>query len=79
MHRGLPWTGGLLAMSVVGGSEASPVRRPPPHTPQSPPRTPAPRWSRTPPTCSLHACSDDATLSMLATTALKLRIHLLSY
>ena len=30
-------------------------------------------------THSLHACNDDATLIILATTALKLRIPLLSY
>ena len=56
-----------------------PAQGPPPCTPRSPPHTPTLRWSRTPPIHSLHACNDDATLSILATTTLKIRIHMLSY
>ena len=48
-----------------------PTQGPPPHTPQLPPHIPALWRSRTPPTHSLHACNDDATLSILATTTLK--------
>ena len=39
---------------------------------------PALRRSRTHPTCSLHACNDDVTLSIFAIAALKLRIYSLS-
>ena len=56
-----------------------PTQGPPTHTPRSPPHTPALRRSRTPPTRSLHACNDDATLSIWATTTLKIRIYMLSY
>ena len=52
--------------------------RPPPTQGPSP-RTLGLRRSRTPPTYSLHACDDDATLSIFATTTLKIRIHILSY
>ena len=55
-----------------------PTRGSPPRTLQLPPRTHDLRWSRSPPTRSLHACDDDATLSISATTLLKIRIHLLS-
>ena len=56
-----------------------PVRESPPRTLQSPPHIPARPRSRTPPMRSLHACNDDTTLSILATTALKITIHLPSY
>ena len=56
-----------------------PTQGSPTRTPRSPPHTPALWRSQTPPTRSLHACNDDATLSMLATTTLKIRIHMLSY
>ena len=56
-----------------------PIREPPPRTPRSPPHILALRRSRTPPTRSLHACNDDATLSILATETLNIRIHMLSY
>ena len=56
-----------------------PTQGPPPHTPRSPLHTPAFRWSQTPPTRSLLACNDEATLSILATATLKIRIHMLSY
>ena len=70
-----------LALGRRGVSSAQSVEAPgpPPHTPQSPPRTHDLRWSRSSPTRSLHACDDDATLSILATTTLKIRIHMLSY
>ena len=55
------------------------TRGPPPHTLQSPPRTPTHPRSQTPPTRILHACNDDATLNIKATTVLKVRIHLLSH
>ena len=41
-----------------------PTRESPPHTPRRSPRTRDRRWLRTPPTRSLHACDDDATLSI---------------
>ena len=56
-----------------------PIQGPPPHTPRSPLRTSALQRARTPPTRSLHACNDDATLNILATTTLKIRMHMLSY
>ena len=67
MHQGLPWAGAMSAESVSGGSRASSYKGSPPHTPRTRDR----RWSRSPPTRSLHACDDDATLSILATTTLK--------
>ena len=48
-----------------------PTQGPPPHTPRSPPCTPTLRRSQTLLTRSLYACNDDATLSILATAALK--------
>ena len=54
----------------------------PPPARESPPRTPRThdrRWSRSPPTRSLHACDDDATLSMYAIATLKIRIRVQSY
>ena len=68
--------GGSTTLVALG---LPPIREPPPRTPRSPPRIPAPRRSRTPPTRSLHACNDDATLNIMATTVLKIRIHLLSH
>ena len=64
-----------LSQSVVAPGPP-PTRGPPPYTIQSPLRTPAHPQSRTPPTRSLHACNDDATLSILAIAALKITIHL---
>ena len=50
MHRGLPWAGAVSAESVSGGSGTS-AQESPPRTPRRSPR-------------SLHACNDDATLSI---------------
>jgi hypothetical protein len=47
------------------------VRESPPRTPRSPPRTPICQRSRTPPTHSLYACNDDATLSIRQQQLLK--------
>ena len=79
MHRGLPWVGGCQQSQQLMAPGLPPAREPPPRTPRSPPLTPARPRSRTPPTRSLHACNDDATLSIYATTTLKLRIHVQSY
>ena len=70
-----------LALGRRGVSSAQSVvaMGPPPRTLQSPPRTPARPRSQTPPTRSLHACNDDATPNIKATTVLKVRIHLLSH
>ena len=57
MHQGLPWVGGLSAISVVVAPRLPLVRGPPPCTPRSPPHTPALQWSWTPPTRYLHACN----------------------
>ena len=78
MHRGLPWAGTVSAASVVSGSKLPPSRGSP-RTPRRSSRTRDRRWSLSPPTRSLHACDDDATLSISATTILNLRIHLLSH
>ena len=56
-----------------------PTQGPPPRTPRSPPRTHGLRWSQSPPTRSLHACDDDATLSITTAATLKITIHLSSY
>ena len=67
-----------LSQSVVAPGPP-PTRGSPPRTPRSPPHTRDRRWSRSPPTHSLHACNGDATLSIYATATLKTRIHMLSY
>ena len=64
MHRGLPWVGAVSAESVSGSSGPPPARESPPHTPRRSPRTRDRRWSRSPPTRSLHTHDDDATLSI---------------
>ena len=55
-----------------------PARESPPRTPRRSPRTRDHLRSLSPPTRSLHACNDDATLSIYATTTIKIRILILS-
>ena len=79
MHRAcLVKAGCQLCQSVVAPGPP-PTQESPPHTPRSPPRTRGLRWSRSPPTRSLHACDDDTTLSILATTTPKIRKHMVNY
>ena len=63
----------------MAAPESPPTRESPPHTPRRSPRTRDRRWLRTPPTRSLHACDDDATLSIQATATFKLRMPIPSY
>ena len=51
----------------------------PPHTAQWPPPSPICPRAQTLPTHDLYAWNDDATLSIMATTTLKIRIHLSNY
>ena len=66
MHQGLPWQARcqLIQSSVASGPP--PTRESPPRTTQRSPRTHDRWWSRSPPTRSLHACDDDATVSISA-------------
>ena len=78
-------TGVCLGQARCQLSQSVAAPRPPtaressPRTPQRYPRTRDRLWSLSSPTRSLHAYNDDATLSILATTTLKITIHLLSY
>ena len=81
-NKGL-YTGACLGQAryqlsqSVAVSGPPPVRESSPRTPRRSPQTSDHR-SRSPPTRSLHACDDDATFSIYATT-LKIRMRILSY
>ena len=49
---------------LVAAPESPPTRESPPHTPRRSPRTRDHLWSLSPPTRSLHAYDNDATLSI---------------
>ena len=69
----------VLGRRGVSSAQSVVAMGPPPRTLQSPLCTPAHPRSRTPPTRSLHACNDEATLNIKATIVLKIRVHLLRH
>ena len=78
-------TGACLGQARCQLSQSVAASGPPP-TQESPPRTPRKssqtrdrRWSRYSSTHSLHACNDDTTPSIYATSTLKIRIRILNY